>query len=118
MNIQVAEVSGEAETVPGTEFRRRRSAEDWLSFACDHLGVTREDIASRRRDSRIVQMRDLLAVVGIERYGIKVRDLARILGKSEDGVSVWGRRGARRRSDDVEFADRAKLLDQAASEKA
>ncbi|MCD4749710.1 MAG: transposase [Thermoanaerobaculales bacterium] len=98
-------------------FRRPYGAEDWLSFACEHLGITREDVASRKRDPRIVQMRDLLAVVGIERHGVKVRDLARILGKSQDGVSVWGRRGAQRRQDDAEFADRAKSLDRAASEK-
>ncbi len=97
---------------------KRRCAEDWLSFACEQLGVAREGIASRRRDSRIVQMRDLLAVVGIERYGIKVKDLARILGKSEHGVSVWGRIGAQRGLDDSELADCARLLDEAASEMA
>ena len=62
--------------------------------------VSPQELASRKRDTRIVQMGDALAVVGIERYKIKVKDLARLLGKSDDGVSIWGRRGAQRRLDD------------------
>ena len=58
-------------------------------------------------------MRELVGVVGVERFGVKVRDLARCLGKSEDGVSRWVRRGARRRIEDMEFANDAEMLDAA-----
>ncbi len=60
-NHELPESESESLDVQGRStapYRRRRSAEDWLSFACEHLGVTQEDIASRRRDSRIIQMRD------------------------------------------------------------
>ena len=97
-------------------YRRPRSAQDWLSFACSHLAVSPQELASRKRDTRIVQMWDALAVVGIERYKIKVKDLARLLGKSDDGVSIWGRRGAQRRLDDKNFAALVQSLDLAASE--
>ena len=61
-------------------------------------------------------MRDLIALVGIERYGVKVTELAAELGKSRDGVSRWCRRGAARRGEDPDFAVAADALDQAASE--
>ena len=61
-------------------------------------------------------MRELIGLVGIERYGVKVTALAAELGKSRDGVSRWYRRGAVRREEDPEFAAAAKALDQAASE--
>jgi hypothetical protein len=40
-----------------------------------------------------------------------VKDLAECLGKSEDGVSLWVRRGARRREEDASFAFEAEKLD-------
>jgi len=54
--------------------------------------------------------------VGIERYGVKVTELAAELGKSRDGVSRWHRRGARRRLTDPVFAAAVEALDEAASE--
>jgi hypothetical protein len=42
-----------------------------------------------------------------------VRDLAASLGKSEDGVSLWMRRGAQRRLEDAEFAAEVDALDAA-----
>ncbi|MCK5378950.1 MAG: hypothetical protein KAJ78_06070, partial [Acidobacteria bacterium] len=61
-------------------------------------------------------MRELIGLVGIERYGVKVIELAAELGKSREGVSKWCRRGVARRDEDPEFAVAADALDQAASE--
>jgi hypothetical protein len=55
----------------------------------------------------------MVGLVGVERYGVKVKDLAECLGKSEDGVSLWVRRGARRREEDASFAVEAGKLDSA-----
>ena len=63
-------------------------------------------------------MRELIGLVGIERFGVKVVDLAQILQKSRDGVSKWMRRGAARREADKDFADQAKALELEASEEA
>jgi hypothetical protein len=61
-------------------------------------------------------MRELIGLVGIERYGVEVTELAAELGKSRGGVSHWCRRGTIRRAEDADFAVAADALDQAASE--
>jgi len=57
-----------------------------------------------------------IGLVGVERFGVKVSDLADELGKARDGVSRSIRRGATRRASDPEFAVEAEELDHAASE--
>lgn len=96
---------------PTSPYRERLEADEWVEVACAAVGVKREDLAGRRRDPRIVRARDIIGLVGIERYGVKVRNLAKCLGKSEDGVSLWVRRGARRREEDAAFAAEVDALD-------
>ena len=87
-----------------------------MELACAHLGCDRETLRSRGRAPDVVRLRELIGLVGIERYGVKVIELAAELGKSRDGVSDWCRRGAARRAADLNFAAAAAALDQAASE--
>ena len=62
-------------------------------------------------------MRELTGLVGIDRYGVKVTELAAELGKSRGGVSHWYRGGGvAGRTEDADFAAAAEALDQAASE--
>ncbi len=97
-------------------WRPRYGAGDWLQIACRQLGVDPEDVKGRERDPEVVRCRELIGLVGIERYGVGVSELADVLGKSRDGVSKWMRRGARRRTGDLEFAADAEALDRAAWE--
>lgn len=97
-------------------YRRRFEAEDWLALACGHLGVERADVAGRGRQKEIVRARELMGLIGVGLYGVRVKDLARELGKSEDGVSLWVRRGSMRKLEDVPFAAAAEDLDNAARE--
>ena len=75
-----------------------------------------EVLRGRGRAPEVVEMRELIGLAGIERYGVKVTELAAELGKSRVGVGHWYRRGTARRAEDVEFAVAAEALDQAASE--
>ncbi|MBW2693947.1 MAG: hypothetical protein JRE57_15145 [Deltaproteobacteria bacterium] len=61
----------------------------------------------------VVRIRELIGLVGIERYGVKVAELAAELGKSRGGVSHWFRRGAARRAEDADFAAAAEAFDRA-----
>jgi REP element-mobilizing transposase RayT len=97
-------------------WRPRYSAGDWLEVACEHFECDRGMLGGRERSPDVVRMRELIGLVGIERYGVKVIDLAVELGKSREGVSKWYRRGATRRDEDPEFAAAAEVLDRAASE--
>ncbi len=97
-------------------WRPRYSGKEWIDLACSHCGVSPEVLADRGRQAEAVWYRELVGFVGIERYGVKVVELARLLGKSPDGVSLWARRGAIRRTEDPGFAEAAEKLDLAASE--
>ena len=97
-------------------WRPRYTAEEWLELACAHLECDPEMLCGRGRAPEVVRMRELTGLVGIERYGVKVTELAAELGKSRGGVSHWYRRGAARRTEDADFAAAAEALDQAASE--
>ena len=97
-------------------WRPRYTAGEWLKLACSHLGCDPEKLRGRGRAPEVVRLRELIGLVGIERFGVKVIELAAELGKSRDGVSSWCRRGAARRVGDPDFAAAADALDQAASE--
>ena len=88
----------------------------FLELACEHLGCDREKLRARGRSPEVVRLRELIGLVGIERYGVKVTELAWELDKSRDGVSRWYRRGTIRRAEDSAFAAAEKALDDAASE--
>ena len=95
-----------------------------LDFSDEHLAERFVDVFRRtiRRDDVVVLgwcllgSHDLVGLVGIERYGVKVTELADVLGKSRDGVSRWFRRGAARRETEPDFAAAADDLDRAATE--
>lgn len=97
-------------------WRPRYTAGEWLELACSHLDCDREELGSRGRAPDVVRMRELIGLVGTERFGVKVIELAAELGKSRDGVSGWCRRGAARRAVDRDFAAAADSLDEFASE--
>jgi REP element-mobilizing transposase RayT len=97
-------------------WRPKYTAREWLAFACAHLDCDIVALRSRGRAPEVVRLRDLIGLVGIERYGVRVIELAAELGKSRDGVSQWYRRGTARRAEDPDFAAAAKCLDDAASE--
>ena len=90
-----------------------------IEFADDELAAT--FITFLRlvmRHDEVVRIRELIGLVGIERYGVKVTELAAELGKSRDGVGRWYRRGVDRREADPRFAAAAEALDRAASQEA
>ncbi len=79
-------------------------------MACAHLDCEPETLCGRGRAPDVVRMRELIGLVGIERYGVKVTELAAELGKSRGGISHWCRGGTIRRAEDVDFAAAADAL--------
>ena len=61
------------------------------------------DLCSRKRSPELVRARELVMVLGVEGYGLKVLKLAAALTKSPDGMSHALARGVRRRADDEGF---------------
>ena len=101
---------------PTGPWRRQFTAREWLDLACAHLEIKPEILCGRGRAKDVVRWRELVGLVGTERFGVKVKALATELGKSPDGVSQWYRRGVVRRREDAAFAAAAEALDRAASE--
>jgi REP element-mobilizing transposase RayT len=101
---------------PTSPYRARFEANEWIDTACAIVGLDRGELADRGRNPKIVRAREVVGLVGVERYGVKVKDLAACLGKSEDGVSLWVRRGARHREEDAAFAAVVETLDSAMRE--
>jgi hypothetical protein len=87
-----------------------------LNLACEHLNEGIEDSAGKGRAPKTLKMREFIGMVGLERFGVKVTELADVLGKSRDGVSCWMRRGVRRKATDPSLAAAAERLEYVASE--
>ena len=58
-------------------------------------------------------LRELVAAVGIERWGQRPGELSRVLGKHPDMVTRWARMAALRRADDLSLVDQQEALDRA-----
>ena len=97
--------------------RPQIEAADYLTSACELLGIQIDFLASTRRDRERVQLRVLVATVGVERWGQRSGALASLLRKHPDAVSRWVREGAQRRSRDPESADAMDDLDARLSER-
>ena len=91
--------------------RPRLAVDDYLDRACGALGVDVDELASRGREPRLRELRELVAVLGVEKYGQRVREIAGRLRKNPGSVSRWVTTAAERRSSDSGFARRLKKLD-------
>ena len=96
----------------GPEWRPRLAADDLVARCADALEVDLESLRSRQRAPELVRARELIMVLGAERYRQRVRDLAAALAKSRDGTSHVLARGLRRRTDDERFRADLDNLDQ------
>ena len=82
-------------TVRGVDGFIRRSARE--------LGVAIEDLSSRRKTPATVRAREIIAIVGVERFGVKVAELAVRLKKNPGSVSRWLVQAGERRQKERDF---------------
>jgi len=93
-------------------------ARQFIDELCRILGAAPATLASRSRDRSTAESRRIVATLGVERWGQKGRELARVLGKNSDMVSAWVGEGVRRRIADAGYARRLDDLDRALAETA
>ena len=72
-----------------------------------------EELSSRRKAPATVRAREIIAIVGVERFGVKVKDVAGALGKNPGSVSRWMARAAKRRDEDRDFEACCRRLERA-----
>ena len=97
----------------GPEWRPLFEAKEFIVRGAKVLGVEVEALRSRRQDRRLARARELLMVLGVERYRLKLKDLARELKKSPDGMTKAVVRAAKRRVENDDFLTDLNALDQA-----
>jgi REP element-mobilizing transposase RayT len=87
--------------------------DDFIDRVLKMLEITREEVAGATKRREVVRAREILFSLGVERYGLKVTEMAAALQVNYDSASLWGRRGAGRRAEDTAFARRAEEVDAA-----
>ncbi len=95
--------------------RPRIDAAELLRRGGELLGVGFEELAGRGKAPEVVRARELLTVLGVERYGLRVRDIAAALAKHPATATGWVMRGVRQRHEDPEAVARLEELDDALS---
>ena len=75
------------------------------------LGVTLEELQSRQRQPNVIHAKEALAVVGVERYGLRVVDIARVIRRSPDGITKAIARATRRRLENPGYRKTLNRLD-------
>ena len=85
--------------------------EEFLQEGAGFLGVGLEELAGRGRAPRVVRAREMLATLGVERYGLRVKDMAETFSKSAEAVSRMVSRGVEKRQNDAEFREEFEALD-------
>jgi len=85
----------------------------FIRRAGEHLGVSGDVLGSRGKAPATVRAREIIAIVGVERFGVKVKDLAARLGKNPGSVSRWMVRAAQRQDEDRDFETCCRRLERA-----
>ncbi len=83
----------------------------YLESAAAAVGVSEDDLGGRGKAPEVVRAREVIAVVGVERFGVRVKALAALLGMSAGSVSRWVVRASARRTADADFAGRCLELE-------
>jgi hypothetical protein len=96
--------------------RPRLEAGEFVVTACRALGVETSRIGARTKDREMTRARELIAAVGIERWGQRAGELGAVLGRHPDVVSRWARMAALRRGEDASVAEDHDRLDRTIAE--
>ena len=88
------------------------SPAEFLSRSSALLGTTAGAIAGPGKGREISRKRYIIAALGIERWGIPAKALARLVGRMPEAVSRWGSRGAEMRQESEEFRQAYEKLDE------
>jgi chromosomal replication initiation ATPase DnaA len=86
-------------------------AETFVQRTLDALGHTAEELSGRGKQREVVRSREILMTLGVERYGLRVTEMAAVLGARYHSACLWSRRGATRRQDDPAFSENLDRVD-------
>ncbi len=102
-----------ASTVPA---RRGWSVGEFVAACCRIRDVERAELAGRRKDADLTRTRELVTVIGVEAYGLRVRDLAGALGVNAGSASRTLGRALEREREDRSYHHERLALEQRLAE--
>jgi len=112
---EIAYRQKQKEKAKGPADRPSLEADEFVQLGAVALEVSVEALRSRQRKTEIVSAREYLAILGAERYGLRVVDLATVMNKSPDTMTKAIARVANRRAEKGECLHRLNDLDIAIS---
>jgi len=74
--------------------------QECLDRTCRALDMDVDQLACRRRHPEVRELRELVAVLGVERFEQRVPEMAAVLQKNPGSVSRWVSTAAEARSSD------------------
>jgi putative transposase len=86
--------------------RRLLAPDEYLVAAVNALDIDLDSLAGPRSGREMTRMREMVALVGVEAHGVRVKDLAQRLGRNPGVVSRWASGGSERRARDDAFGER------------
>jgi putative transposase len=93
----------------GPADRPSLDVEDFVKIGASIIGISLEDLRGRQKQPEIVSARETLAVLGVERYSLRVVDIATAMSKSPDTMTKAIARATKRR---LNGDDRLRALDE------
>ncbi len=87
--------------------RPRLSALELVEIAARITGTPERELRSPRSGSALTRRRELIALLGAELFGVRVKDLAVVFGRNPGSVSRWINAAGRRRARDDSFRNSA-----------
>ena len=92
--------------------REPMESEEFIRRCCAGLDVTLEEFAGRGKCREISRTRYLVAALGIERWKMRAKPLAKYLGRWPEAISRWASHGAKMRMESEDFSADYERLDQ------
>jgi putative transposase len=112
-DLSLSEQTARLDTLGASTVQEHRalSPDEFLVAAANALGVALGTLAGPRSGRELTRLREMLALVGVEMYAVKVKDIASRLGRNPGVVSRWANLGGERRVKDDAFRERIEQLE-------
>ena len=98
--------------------RPRLTAVEFLDLVATATGTSEAELRSPRGRAALARQRELVSLLGVELFGVRVKDLAVALGRSPASVSRWVNAAGDRRARDAAYRRSAGELAAAITEAA
>ena len=91
--------------------RARLGVDEYLVRVCQVHGLELSELSGRRKDEATARLRELLTLIAVEVYGLRVKDLAERMRMNPGSASRVLARAAKREREDGSFHEQRLALE-------